>query len=63
MIIITKTIERKIYIQEESLVAFANRNNYDFNELMKDIENDTLDIYDLADFEDETTIDYEITRE
>jgi hypothetical protein len=63
MIVITKTIERKIYIQEESLVAFANRNNYDFNKLMEDIENDTLDIDYLADFEDETTIDYKMTRD
>ena len=62
MIVINKTIERKIYIQEESLAAFAERNNYDFNELMEDIENDVLDIDYLADFEDERVIDYKIEK-
>lgn len=63
MIIITKLVERKIYVREETLIEFATRNGYDFGELNEALNNDELDVDWLMDFEDETVVDYKVERE
>lgn len=63
MIIITKVVERKIYVKEETLEEFANRNRYNIEELNEALNNDELDVDWLADFDDETVIDYKVERD
>lgn len=62
MIVVTKTVERKIYLKEEVLQEFAERNGYDIDELNEALDNDELDIDWLMEFDDETVIDYKVER-
>lgn len=63
MIVITKTVEIKYYLEEEKLNEFADRNGYDADELNEAIDNDELDVEWLCSFQDETTIDYKVERD
>ena len=63
MIVITKVVERKIYVKEESLAEFADRNGYDIDELNEARDNDELDVEWLMEFEDETLVDYKVERD
>lgn len=62
MIVVTKTVERRIYIKEEALQEFAERNSYDIDEINEALDNDELDIDWLMEFDDETVIDYKVER-
>ena len=62
MITIKKTVEITYYLEERTLEAFADRNDYDANELKEAIDNDKLDVEYLCTFQDETTIDYKVER-
>ena len=62
MIVVTKTVERRIYLKEEALQEFAERNGYDIDELNEALDNDELDIDWLMEFDDETVIDYKVER-
>lgn len=63
MIVITKVIERKIYVKEETLAEFADRNGYDIDELNEALDNDELDVDWLMEFDDETVVDYKVERD
>lgn len=63
MIVITKLVERKIYVKEETLTEFADRNGYDIDELNEALNNDELDVDWLMEFEDETVVDYKVERD
>ena len=63
MIVITKLVERKIYVKEETLEEFADRNGYDIDELNEALDNDELDVDWLMDFDDETVVDYKVERD
>ena len=63
MIVITKLVERKIYVREETLEEFADRNGYDIDELNEALDNDELDVDWLMDFDDETVVDYKVERD
>lgn len=62
MIMIKKIVEITYYLEEETLRAFADRNGYDENELIKAINNDELDVEWLCTSQDETTVDYKVEK-
>lgn len=62
MIVVTKIVERRIYLKEETLQDFAEKNGYNIDELNEALDNDELDIDWLMEFDDETVIDYKVER-
>ena len=62
MIIIKKTIEVTYYLDEGEIMAFADRNGFDEDEINEAIDNDELDVEWLCSRQDEITVDYKVER-
>ena len=62
MIKIKKTIEITYYLDESEIMAFADRNGFDEDEINEAIDNDELDVEWLCSHQDEITIDCKVER-
>lgn len=62
MIKIKKTVEIIYYLNESTLMAFADRNGFDKDEINEAIDNDTLNVEGLCFRQDEAIVDYKVER-
>ena len=62
MITIKKTIEITYYLKESDVKAFADRYDYDEDELNEAIGNEAVDIEWLCFHRDEAIVDYKVER-